>query len=60
MGDVLDAAVFAVFVPGSAIHGQAWVESAKDHFSDTHRFPSVWMFRVEMPATLRGPWKPLA
>ncbi|GAA1244137.1 hypothetical protein GCM10009646_34760 [Streptomyces aureus] len=33
MGEVLDAAVFEVFVPGSAIHERARVESAKDFLS---------------------------
>ncbi|MHC3469839.1 flavodoxin domain-containing protein [Streptomyces sp. 7R007] len=62
MGSVEDADAYRAFVLGSAVHGQAWLEPAKDFLRrnpDVLGTRPVWIFSVGMPAALRGPWKRL-
>ncbi|NUP82879.1 MAG: flavodoxin [Nonomuraea sp.] len=58
-----DADAYSAFVLGSAVHGQTWLEPAKDFLrenADILGTRPVWIFSVGMPAALRGPWKRLA
>ncbi|MFP3987401.1 flavodoxin domain-containing protein [Streptomyces sp. E11-3] len=60
MREVDDADAYQAYVLGSAVHGQAWLEEAKDFLrsnSDLLRSRPVWVFSVGMPDALRGPWK---
>ncbi|MFF5189124.1 flavodoxin domain-containing protein [Streptomyces sp. NPDC000345] len=58
-----DASAYDAFVLGSAVHGQTWLDPAKD-FVRAHAevlgTRPVWLFSVGMPAALRGPWKRMA
>ncbi|WP_327348404.1 flavodoxin domain-containing protein [Streptomyces europaeiscabiei] len=63
METVEDADAYRAFVLGSAVHGQAWLESAKDFMRDNLDVLAdrpVWIFSVGMPGALRGPMKRLA
>jgi menaquinone-dependent protoporphyrinogen oxidase len=58
-----DADAYNAFVLGSAVHGQNWLDPAKEFVRDNlgvlaHR--PVWIFSVGMPGALRGPWKRMA
>jgi menaquinone-dependent protoporphyrinogen oxidase len=58
-----DADAYAAFVLGSAVHGQTWLEPAKDFVRDNLDLLGarpLWIFSVGMPAALRGPWRRLA
>jgi menaquinone-dependent protoporphyrinogen oxidase len=60
---VEDADAYRAFVLGSAVHGQAWLDPAKDFVRtnlDVLTDRPVWLFSVGMPGALRGPWKRLA
>lgn len=60
---VNDAHAYQAFVLGSAVHGQTWLDTAKDFVrdnSDVLAGRPVWIFSVGMPGALRGPWKRLA
>ncbi|MFA3835523.1 hypothetical protein [Streptomyces aureus] len=53
MDEVADAEASEAFALGSAIHRQAWLESAKDFVrlnSDTLRFRPVWMCPLRPPS----------
>ncbi|WP_405910435.1 MULTISPECIES: flavodoxin domain-containing protein [unclassified Streptomyces] len=58
-----DADAYNAFVLGSAVHGQTWLDPAKEFVCGNlgvlaHR--PVWIFSVGMPGALRGPWKRMA
>ncbi|MEU6379789.1 flavodoxin domain-containing protein [Streptomyces sp. NPDC046909] len=58
-----DADAYRAFVLGSAVHGQTWLDPARDFVRDNLDVLGsrpVWIFSVGMPAALRGPWKRLA
>ncbi|MFI0508971.1 menaquinone-dependent protoporphyrinogen oxidase [Streptomyces canus] len=58
-----DADAYKAFVLGSAVHGQMWLEPARDFVRenlDVLGPRPVWIFSVGMPAALRGPWRRLA
>ncbi|MXM64700.1 flavodoxin [Streptomyces sp. HUCO-GS316] len=58
-----DADAYGAFVLGSAVHGQAWLESAKAFVRDNLDVLGprpVWIFSVGMPGALRGPWRRMA
>ncbi|ATL32208.1 flavodoxin domain-containing protein [Streptomyces formicae] len=60
MADVDDPGVYGAYVLGSAVHGQAWLEQAKEFLrlnGDLLQTRPVWVFSVGMPAALRGPWR---
>jgi len=63
METVDDADAYRAFVLGSAVHGQTWLDEAKDFVRDNLDVLGprpVWIFSVGMPSALRGPWKRLA
>ncbi|MEU7576049.1 flavodoxin domain-containing protein [Streptomyces sp. NPDC041068] len=63
MGEVDDPDAYRAYVLGSAVHGQAWLEQAKDFLrlnDDLLQMRPVWVFSVGMPAALRGPWRKAA
>ncbi|WP_327322606.1 flavodoxin domain-containing protein [Streptomyces sp. NBC_01210] len=63
MSEVEDEDAYEAFVLGSAVHGQAWLDAAKDFVHrNSHLFPvrPVWIFSVGMPGAMRGPWRRLA
>ncbi|MCL6735860.1 flavodoxin domain-containing protein [Streptomyces neyagawaensis] len=63
METVDDADAYRAFVLGSAVHGQAWLDPAKDFVRDNLGLLGagpVWLFSVGMPGALRGPGKRLA
>lgn len=63
METVDDADAYRAFVLGSAVHGQSWLEPAKEFVRDNLDVLAarpVWIFSVGMPGALRGPWKRLA
>ena len=63
LADVEDADAYEAFVLGSAVHGQAWLDPAKDFLrrnGELLRVRPVWIFSVGMPSALRGPWKGMA
>ncbi|MFI6402281.1 flavodoxin domain-containing protein [Streptomyces sp. NPDC050548] len=63
METVDDADAYGAFVLGSAVHGQSWLDEAKDFVRgnlDVLGSQPVWIFSVGMPGALRGPWKRLA
>ena len=63
METVDDADAYRAFVLGSAVHGQTWLDEAKDFVRDNLDVLGprpVWIFSVGMPGALRGPWKRLA
>ncbi|WP_329268336.1 flavodoxin domain-containing protein [Streptomyces sp. NBC_01451] len=63
MTTVDDADAYRAFVLGSAVHGQTWLDAAKDFLRDNLDVLGsrpVWIFSVGMPGALRGPWKRLA
>lgn len=60
LGEVDDADAYRAFVLGSAVHGMAWLEEAKDFLrvnGDLLQTWPVWLFSVGIPAALRGPWR---
>ncbi|MDQ0958143.1 menaquinone-dependent protoporphyrinogen oxidase [Streptomyces sp. B4I13] len=60
METVDDADAYGAFVLGSAVHGQAWLDAAKDFVRDNGDILGlrpVWIFSVGMPGALRGPLK---
>ncbi|WP_432138407.1 MULTISPECIES: flavodoxin domain-containing protein [unclassified Streptomyces] len=60
MESVPDAGAYAAFVLGSAVHGQTWLDPAKEFLrrgADVLRERPVWLFSVGMPDALRGPWR---
>jgi menaquinone-dependent protoporphyrinogen oxidase len=62
METVDDADAYRAFVLGSAVHGQTWLDAAKDFVHanlDLLDTRPVWIFSVGMPGALRGPWKRL-
>ncbi|GAA2473913.1 flavodoxin domain-containing protein [Streptomyces longisporus] len=63
METVDDADGYRAFVLGSAVHGQAWLEPAKEFVRDNLDVLAprpLWIFSVGMPGALRGPWRGLA
>ncbi|WP_328549703.1 flavodoxin domain-containing protein [Streptomyces sp. NBC_00366] len=63
MEAVDDADAYKAFVLGSAVHGQAWLDPARDFVRenlDVLGPRPVWLFSVGMPAALRGPWRRIA
>ncbi|MBC9713877.1 flavodoxin domain-containing protein [Streptomyces sp. TRM66268-LWL] len=63
MAEVDDESAYDAFVLGSAVHGQAWLDEAKDFLrrnGDLLGPRPVWLFSVGMPDALRGPWKRMA
>ncbi|MFI2435889.1 flavodoxin domain-containing protein [Streptomyces sp. NPDC018693] len=53
-----DADAYTAFVLGSAVHGQTWLDPAKEFLrgnADVLRERPVWLFSVGMPDALRGP-----
>lgn len=57
-----DADAYRAYVLGSAVHGQDWLDPAKDFVRDNLDLLGsrpVWIFSVGMPGALRGPWKRL-
>ncbi|GHC52641.1 flavodoxin domain-containing protein [Streptomyces flavofungini] len=63
MAEVDDEDAYDAFVLGSAVHGQAWLDEAKDFLrrnSDLLGQRPVWLFSVGLPDALRGPWKRMA
>ncbi|MFF4550107.1 flavodoxin domain-containing protein [Streptomyces sp. NPDC001435] len=63
METVDDADAYHAFVLGSAVHGQTWLDAAKNFVRDNLDVLGsrpVWIFSVGMPGALRGPWKRLA
>ncbi|MDW8804250.1 flavodoxin domain-containing protein [Streptomyces scabiei] len=63
MDTVDDADAYRAFVLGSAVHGQTWLDPAKDFLRDNLGLLGarpVWLFSVGMPGALRGPGKRLA
>ncbi|MFE2645645.1 flavodoxin domain-containing protein [Streptomyces nigra] len=57
-----DADAYGVFVLGSAVHNQSWLDPAKGFVRDNLELLGprpVWLFSVGMPGALRGPWKRL-
>ncbi|WP_329272198.1 flavodoxin domain-containing protein [Streptomyces pseudovenezuelae] len=62
MESVDDADAYKAFVLGSAVHGQAWLDPARDFVRenlDVLGPRPLWIFSVGMPAALRGPWRGL-
>ncbi|MEU3253351.1 flavodoxin domain-containing protein [Streptomyces sp. NPDC006997] len=58
-----DADAYGAFVLGSAVHGQAWLDTARDFVrdhADVLASRPVWIFSVGMPGALRGPWRRMA
>ncbi|KOU57495.1 flavodoxin [Streptomyces sp. MMG1533] len=63
METVDDADAYNAFVLGSAVHGQTWLDPAKDFVRanpDVLGSRPVWIFSVGMPGALRGPWRRMA
>ncbi|MFK4104288.1 flavodoxin domain-containing protein [Streptomyces sp. NPDC019531] len=63
MEAVDDADAYNAFVLGSAVHGQTWLDPAKDFVRqnlDILGSRPVWIFSVGMPGALRGPWRRMA
>lgn len=63
METVDDADAYDAFVLGSAVHGQTWLDPAKDFVRrnlDLLGSRPVWIFSVGMPGALRGPWRRMA
>lgn len=63
METVDDADAYRAFVLGSAVHGQTWLEPAKEFVRDNLDVLAprpLWIFSVGMPGALRGPWRRLA
>lgn len=57
-----DVSGYDAFVVGSAVHGQKWLDGARDfvrHDLAAAGSRPVWLFSVGMPGALRGPWKQL-
>ncbi|MEV0173564.1 flavodoxin domain-containing protein [Streptomyces sp. NPDC050803] len=55
-----DADAYDAFVLGSAVHGQRWLDPARDFLRDNLELLGsrpVWIFSVGMPGALRGPFK---
>lgn len=62
MDTVDDADAYGAYVLGSAVHGQSWLDPAKDFWrrnGGVLRSRPIWIFSVGMPAALRGFWKRL-
>ena len=62
METVDDADAYRAFVLGSAVHGQTWLDPAKEFVRDNLDVLGprpVWIFSVGMPGALRGPWRRL-
>ncbi|GAA3771878.1 flavodoxin domain-containing protein [Streptomyces coacervatus] len=63
METVDDADGYRAFVLGSAVHGQTWLDPAKEFVRDNLDVLGprpVWIFSVGMPGALRGPWRRVA
>ncbi|MGW3115812.1 flavodoxin domain-containing protein [Streptomyces sp. NPDC001107] len=63
METVDDADAYRAFVLGSAVHGQTWLDAAKEFVRDNLDVLAprpLWIFSVGMPGALRGPWRRLA
>lgn len=63
METVDDADAYNAFVLGSAVHGQTWLDPAKDFVRqnlDILGSRPVWIFSVGMPGALRGPGRRMA
>lgn len=63
LDSVIEAEDYESFVLGSAVHGQAWLDAAKEFVRHNRALLAgrpVWIFSVGMPAALRWPWKRMA
>ena len=61
--EVEEEDAYEAFVLGSAVHGQAWLDAAKNFVhrnSDLFGVRPVWFFSVGMPDAMRGPWRRMA
>ncbi|MFF1511253.1 flavodoxin domain-containing protein [Streptomyces sp. NPDC058326] len=59
---VSDPSEYDAYVVGSAIHDMAWLPEALSFVrasADLLARRDVWLFSVEMPAAMRGPWRAL-
>ncbi|WP_055697778.1 MULTISPECIES: flavodoxin domain-containing protein [Streptomyces] len=60
VAEVEDPDAYEAYVLGSAVHGQAWLDEAKEFLrlnAELLQERPVWVFSVGMPAALRGPWR---